>query len=132
MANNSFGDLSLDQLPQCTYLRDLLNSIESQLGKEVRQHIEDTLQDRDDFEVINVRDLLSDIQDELGSSCFQSLLEEEDEDGKTQEWRSAIASHEFGRADTEFSLKNSSVEILEHGKTRTCSHWWEAWDKLHK
>jgi hypothetical protein len=86
MADNLFEDLSLDHLPEWTNLRELLSAIEEQLGRQVRLHIEETLEERDPNEVINVRELLSDIQDELGSTYFDSILQDEDgESGTTQE-----------------------------------------------
>lgn len=86
MADGLFEDLSLDHLPEWTNLRELLSAIEEQLGRQVRLHIEETLEERDPNEVINVRELLSDIQDELGSTYFDSILQDEDgESGTTQE-----------------------------------------------
>lgn len=69
-------ELSLEHLPEWTNVRDLLTAIEEQLGRQVREQIEEAL-DRDDDEVINVRGLLTDIQNELGGSYFDSLLQDE-------------------------------------------------------
>lgn len=71
-----FEDFTLEHLPEWTNVRDLLAAIEEQLGRQVRDQIEDAL-DRDENEVINVRGLLTDIQNELGGSYFDSLLQDE-------------------------------------------------------
>nr|PNR37252.1 hypothetical protein PHYPA_020360 [Physcomitrium patens] len=78
-ANGAVVDLSLDHLPEWTNVRELLIAIEEQVGREVRDQIETAL-DRDPNEMINVRKLLGDIQDELGGSYFDSLLHDEDGD----------------------------------------------------
>nr|PNR53612.1 hypothetical protein PHYPA_007287 [Physcomitrium patens] len=70
-------DLSLDHLPEWTNLNELLAAIEAQLGRQVRDQIENAL-GRDPDEMINVRVLLSDIQNELGGSYFVDLLQDED------------------------------------------------------
>ena len=84
-SNGVVEDLSLDHLPEWTNLRELLEAIEEQLGREVREQIEEAL-DRDPSERINVRELLGDIQNELGGSYFDSLLQDEDgESGLTSQ-----------------------------------------------
>lgn len=79
---------ALEDLPEWTNLGELLAAIEDQMGKKVREQIESTLEDRDSNELINVRELLSDIQDELGSSYFHDILQDDfsnQESGTTQE-----------------------------------------------
>nr|PNR38837.1 hypothetical protein PHYPA_019115 [Physcomitrium patens] len=85
MANELFE--ALEDLPEWTNLRELLSTIEDQMGRKIREQIEEALDNRDDNQVINVRELLSDIQDELGSSYFDSLLrndESSQQSGTTQ------------------------------------------------
>jgi len=83
--NGVFEDLSPNHLPEWTNVRELLAAIEDQLGRQVRDQIEDAL-DRDPDETINVRELLADIQNELGGSYFDTLLQDEEgESGLTSQ-----------------------------------------------
>nr|PNR26573.1 hypothetical protein PHYPA_030053 [Physcomitrium patens] len=65
---------ALDYLPEWTNLSELLAAIEDQVGRQVREQIEATLEDRDTNMLINVRELLFDIQDELGCSYFDTMF----------------------------------------------------------
>lgn len=75
-----FADLSPDSLPEWTSLPELLYTIETELGDEARQQLEQLLEGRDLPDRVNVRELLSEIQEELGEPYFDHFLDGDQDD----------------------------------------------------
>lgn len=75
-----FADLSPDSLPEWTSVPELLCTIETELGDEARQQLEQLLEGRDLPDRVNVRELLSEIQEELGEPYFDHFLDGDQDD----------------------------------------------------
>ncbi|CAM6033285.1 unnamed protein product [Sphagnum compactum] len=70
-----FTELTPDSFPDWTSILELLAAIEEEIGKEGREQMEKMLEGHELPEVVYVPDLLTEIQEELGTPYFNSYLD---------------------------------------------------------